>query len=398
MEGSFRLGRIAGIEIGVHASWVIAFGVLTFFLAQSFGDLFPRWSSATLWLTAAVGALLLFACVLIHELSHALLARARGMSVGGITLFVFGGVTSIHSEAERPEDEFWMALVGPLASFALAATAWLLVQRFAAACGGLFGGWPSRGCTPTGALLVYLAQANLLLGLFNLIPGFPLDGGRVLRALAWGAFGDLRRATRLAVRLGQGVAYVFILLGIVVGLRGGLEMLAHGIWLAFIGWFLLNAAEASERQLALRIAGPASTLPAAQRPARVPTVAEAMRAPVLVSADATVYDALERILAAPGARAALVVDHGRLAGLVSLADLHRVPPLWWSATPLRRVVVPVESVVAVGPDTPLHEAVRLLALRDLNQVPVLRDGTPVGLLTRADVLHYLHRQDSAPVA
>jgi len=399
MEGSFRLGRLAGIEVGIHASWLIAFGVLTLFLAQSLAELFPRWSAATLWSTAAVGALLLFACVLIHELSHSLLARARGMAVGGITLFVFGGVTSLEAEAERPEDEFWMALVGPLTSFALAAAAWLLVQRFASACGGVFGSLPTRGCTPAGVLLAYLAQANLLLGLFNLVPGFPLDGGRVLRALLWGLLGDLRRATRIAVWFGQGVGYLFILLGILVSLRGGLEMLAHGIWLALIGWFLLNAAEASGRQAPRRPAGSGARPGAmAAEPwaagAVGPVVAQAMRAPVFVSAEATVGDALGT-LAAHGTRAALVLDRGQLAGLVSLSDLQRVPPLWWPTTPVRRVAVPAEALVVVAPDTQLREAVGLLAARDLNQVPVLRDGTPVGLLTRADVLRYLARRDRA---
>jgi Zn-dependent protease len=389
MEGSFRLGRLAGIEVSVHASWLIAFGVLTLFLVQSFADLFPRWPALTLWVTAAVGALLLFGCVLAHELSHSLLARARGMAVGGITLFVFGGVTNLHSEAERPDDEFWMALVGPLTSFALAAVAWLLVHWVAAPCVALFGAVANRGCTPTGALLAYLAQANLLLGVFNLIPGFPLDGGRVLRAVLWGTLRDLRRATRIAVRLGQGVAYLFILLGILVSLRGGLELLAHGLWLALIGWFLLNAAESSERQALARWAGTAP--PDGRIGGRGPTVGQAMRPPVFVPAEATVGEALTLILPAHGARAALVLDRGRLVGLVSLRDLQRVPPLWWNTTPVRQVAVPAEALVAVTPDTPLQEAVALLAARDLNQVPVLRDGVPVGLLTRADVLRYLAR-------
>src|SRR5262245_41293718 len=168
MEGSVRLGRIAGIEVTVHFTWLLAFGLVTWSLAQSlFPENYPRWSTTTYWLAAAVAALLLFVSVLLHELSHSLVARARGMPAAGITLFIFGGVTTIQGEAEEAGDEFWMAFVGPLTSFGLAAIAWFLLR----AIGG------GRGPVP--AVLDYLAFANLLLGLFNLIPGFPLDGGRV---------------------------------------------------------------------------------------------------------------------------------------------------------------------------------------------------------------------------
>src|SRR4051812_39295630 len=200
MEGSLRLGRIAGIEIGVHVTWLLAFGLVTWSLAASvFPSTYPRWTPGTYWTVGAIAALLLFVCVLLHELSHSVVARARGMPVSGITLFIFGGVTNLQGEAKRPTDEFWMAIVGPLTSLVLGATAWLILHLL-----------PS-GRTPVAGVLSYLAYVNLLLAIFNLVPGFPLDGGRVLRSLLWAVTRDLRRATRIAARIGQGIAGLFIL-------------------------------------------------------------------------------------------------------------------------------------------------------------------------------------------
>ena len=187
MDSSFRLGRIAGIEVGIHYTWLLAVGFITWWLAGGiFPADYPRWSQQTYWTVAVIATLLLFLCVLLHELSHCVVARARGMSVAGITLFIFGGVSNIRGEAEKAGDEFWMAIVGPLTSLALAGVAWLAWL----ALGG--------GSSPLAAVLRYMANVNLLLALFNLIPGFPLDGGRVLRSVLWTITGDPRRATWVA--------------------------------------------------------------------------------------------------------------------------------------------------------------------------------------------------------
>ncbi len=234
MKSSLRLGAIAGIEIGVHHTWLLAVGLITWSLATMlFPSYYPRWDARAYWLVGAVAALLLFVCVLLHELSHSLVARALGMPVAGITLFIFGGVSNIRGEADEPGDEFWMAVVGPLTSLALAGLAWLLAL-------GL-----RHAGTPVVAVLNYLATVNFLLALFNLVPGFPLDGGRILRSLLWAVTGDLRKATRIAARIGQAIAALFISGGVVLSFQAPL----NGIWLVFIGWFLLSAAQASTRQL-----------------------------------------------------------------------------------------------------------------------------------------------------
>jgi Zn-dependent protease/CBS domain-containing protein len=367
MDSSFRLGRIAGIEVGIHYTWLFALAFITWSLAGSiFPADYPRWSQQTYWTVAVIATLLLFLCVLLHELSHCVVARARGMSVAGITLFIFGGVSNIRGEAEKPGDEFWMALVGPLTSLALAAVAWLAWL----AIGG--------GNTPFAAVLRYLANVNLLMALFNLIPGFPLDGGRVLRSVLWTITGDPRRATWVAARIGQGIAFLFILGGIFWSLQGALF---SGIWLVFVGWFLLKAAETSHRQL------DAPRLP------RV-TVGALLRTPPLtVPGSVSVGDLVGHHLPGQGVRAALVVDEGRIAGLVSLRDVTRVPADRWRATPVRAVMTPVRSLVSVGPEASIQDALALFAERDVNQLPVLQDGTVVGLLSRADVIAYLRGRE-----
>jgi Zn-dependent protease/CBS domain-containing protein len=363
MDGAFRLGRIAGIEVNVHFTWLAAFGLVTWSLAsQLFPDNYPRWGDVTYWVVAAIAALLLFGSVLLHELSHSLVARARGLAVAGITLFIFGGVSTIQGEAEEPGDEFWMALVGPLTSFAIAAAAWLLLR--------LIGG----GRTPPAAVLNYLAYANLALGVFNLIPGFPLDGGRVLRALLWGILRDLGQATRIAAGIGKGVAYLFIVGGVFLGLRGDV---LNGIWLAFIGWFLLHAADASTRQ------------PGARRLRRRSVQALMQAPPVVVPGDRLLSDLVSDHMLGQGLRAALVADDRRLVGLVSLSDVKRVPPEHWHTTPVRAVMTPAANLATVEPRSSLQEALTRLAERDVNQLPVVHDGVLVGMLSRADVIRVL---------
>ncbi len=362
LEGSVRFGRIAGIDLRLHVTWLLAFGLLTWSLASSvFPATYPRWSGGTYWLVGALAALLLFACVLVHELSHALVARARGMRVAHITLFVFGGVTSVEGEAEEPADEFWMAVVGPLTSLALACLTYALYR----ALGG--------GRTPLAAVLSYLAYVNLALALFNLVPGFPLDGGRVLRSALWGYLGDLARATRIAARIGQAVAYLFIAIGIVLGVQG--EWL-DGVWIALIGVFLLSAAVASYHQAA---------------PARRATVRTIMHAPpVVVPADLSVAELVARDVLGPGGQAVMVGDRGRIVGLVTLSDARRVSPAYWSITPLHAIMTPAASLTCVAPESSLEEALARCAARDVSQLPVVQAGALVGLLRRADALRYLH--------
>lgn len=230
MQSSLRLGGLADIQIGVHYTWVFAVVLIAWSLAVGyFPGVVPGVGAGTYWALGIIAALLLFASVLVHELSHSLVARSRGLTVDSITLFIFGGVSNLSTEATSAGDEFLVAIVGPISSFVLAGVFWLLGQTL-----------PSTG--PLGAVVGYLAFINLLLGGFNLVPGFPLDGGRVLRSLVWGATGDLQRATLVASYAGQAFGWLLILWGLSRLLSGDL---LGGLWTAFIGWFLNGAAESS---------------------------------------------------------------------------------------------------------------------------------------------------------
>src|SRR5690348_243241 len=232
-----RIGRIAGIEIRVHPSWLIVFVLVTWSLATAyFPEQDPAFTTAENWGLAAISALLLFGAVLLHELSHSVVAKQRGLGVDSITLFVFGGVSSLAGEPRRPGTQFLVAAAGPIMSLAVAAVAFALSVGLAGVSLG------------AAVMFRYLATVNVLLAVFNLIPGFPLDGGRVLQSLIWKATSDRVRATRIAGGVGQGVAYLFIFWGLWQMFTGNF---VGGLWIAFIGWFLLSAASGTVRQLAL---------------------------------------------------------------------------------------------------------------------------------------------------
>lgn len=235
MESHIKLGRILGIQIGVHYSWFLIAVLITFSLIMHFRTTQPDWTTAVVWVCAIVTALLFFAALVAHELSHALTARSRGLPVGAITLFALGGVSRIEREAEDPQTELAVGLVGPVTSLFIGG-ACFAVARLA--------GWQPGFMpdTPLPAVLIWLGFINVALAVFNMIPGFPLDGGRVLRALLWWVTGDGSRATRLAARGGQIVAYLFMAFGVVELLSGGG---LGGLWIALIGWFLLAAAGAA---------------------------------------------------------------------------------------------------------------------------------------------------------
>src|SRR5256886_12433860 len=237
MPGSLRIGKIAGSDIYIHVSWIIILVLLTVSLAIGwFPQLYPGQSTATYWIVGLISALLLFVSVLLHELAHSFVARRRGLPVKNITLFIFGGVSNIEREPTSPGVEFQMAFVGPLTSLLIGAVCFLLQL-------------PLRGSnSPLEGILFYLAVTNVLLGIFNLIPGFRLDGGRVLHSIIWKITGSMRQATRAATIVGQVIAYLFIFWGIWQLFTGNV---LNGIWIGFIGWFLLSAAQSANSQATL---------------------------------------------------------------------------------------------------------------------------------------------------
>lgn len=364
MRNSLRLGRVAGIEVRVHASWVIVFVLVTWSLAASyFPQGHPSLAGPTAWLLGVISALLLFIAVLLHELSHSLVARRRGLAVDSITLFVFGGVSNLADEPRRPATEFLLAGAGPLTSLILAGLAYAASLAVAGVNLG------------AQAVFEYLAAINALLALFNLIPGFPLDGGRVLHAVLWRATGDRVRATRIAGGVGQGVAYLFIFWGIWQFFAGNL---IGGMWIAFIGWFLANAAEGTVRHVS-----------AEQQFAGV-TVADVMRRnPVAVESDVSVEDAVHSYLLAYNLRALPVVRSGRLLGVVTLADLGRVPRERWSGTAVGELVAHAAQLSTATPQQGIMAALEQMARSHAERLPVLEDGELVGMLSRSDVARYL---------
>ena len=362
LSSGIRIGRIRGIDICVHWSWLLIFGLLSWSLSQGlFGQMFVRWSQGQQWAAGAVTALLFFMSVLLHELSHSFVAQSYGMKVPSITLFVFGGVSNIASEMKTARQEFRVAIVGPLMS-------WVLALGFA----GLWYVTPSGGVS---AIFGYLGFINGLLGAFNLLPGFPLDGGRVLRSILWGWWKDLLRATRVASRVGIFVAYGMIVLGIVNVLAFGLF---GGLWYVLIGLFLTSASQGSYD--AVQVENALTSL----------SVADVMQlAPDPVHAELSLEHLIDQRLLESGTRAYLVEREGVLVGLITAADVTRVGRDRWPVTPVQDAMIPAERVTTVTPETRVMEALRLMQEHDVHQLPVLQAGRVVGLLSRGDVMRQI---------
>lgn len=364
MPGSFRIGTLAGIDIYINYSWLIILVFLIWSLATGwFAVLYPGWSPALYWITSTIAALLLFVSVLLHELAHSVVARARGLTVKNITLFIFGGVSNIEQEPSSPGVEFQMAIVGPLTSILIGALAALLLL-------------PLRGNTsPVTAVLGYLAYTNILLGIFNLIPGFPLDGGRVLRSIIWRISGSLRTATRAATISGEVIAYLFILAGIWLFFAGSV---LDGIWFGFIGWFLLSSARSANSQAML------------QSMFQGVKVADVMNPnPVTVPANISLQRLVDDYFLPQGLRSALVVQGDQLAGLITLGDIRHVPREQWTQTPVGLTMIPPERLHVVSPQQNLNDVLPLMVGSDVNQLPVTQDGRLVGVVTRDAIMRYL---------
>jgi Zn-dependent protease/CBS domain-containing protein len=385
MDRGIRLGRIAGVEIVADWSLLIIFFLIAFTLAVGvFPNWHPEWSAALNWLTALAAAVLFLASVLVHELSHAIVGRSRGIPMPRITLFVFGGMAHMESEPPTWRAEFAMAIVGPLTSLALGA-AFILVGGFVAGPIEFDPQNPAGALAqvgPLATLLLWLGPVNIVLGIFNLVPGFPLDGGRVLRALLWAATGDRFRATRWAARGGQLFAWLLIGAGIAMILGARVPVFGSGfiggLWLAFIGWFLNSAAEMSYRQMLAQ-----ETL------GNVP-VARLMRTRFArVDPWLPLDQLVEQHMIASGQRVFPVEERGRFLGLVCVRDLQKAARQQPRATTVADVMTPRTALATVSPNHGAGEATALLARRGVAQLPVLDGERLVGLLHGDDVLTWL---------
>lgn len=368
MKSSIRLGRLFGIEIGLHFSWFLIALMITMSLSAQFQETHAEWGPGVIWSTALLTALLFFATLLAHELSHALMARSRGLATRAITLFALGGVAQIEKEPEDAKTEFWVGIVGPVSSAVIGVVslgiAWM--------AGWTFG---STAQTPVIATLVWLGYINLSLAAFNMIPGFPMDGGRILRSLIWWSTGNGDRATKIAARTGQGVALLFIAAGIARYFTGAGF---GGLWIAFIGWFLLQAAGASYKNVALT-----SSLKGL-------SVGDVMTKDcVTVDGNLNVKTFVAEHLIQGGNRCFVIEQQGNVTGLVSPEELKGLDQARWPYTTLYDVMAPIEEVHTVTPSTPVMEALETMGRDDVNQLAVMIGGHLEGIVSRANVLRFL---------
>jgi len=357
------LGRILGIPIGLDYSWFLIFGLLTWTLASGYYPAeFKTWPPPLYWIVGAATAIMLFVSVLLHELGHSVVALRFKVPVRSITLFIFGGVAEIGTEPPSAKAEFSIAIAGPIVSLGLAM--FFSVAQLAVA-----------GVQPLYGLAKYLAYINFALVLFNLIPGFPLDGGRVFRAVVWAVTKDMRRATLVAANAGRFFGLLFIFTGVWRMFHGDL---GGGLWIAFIGWFLDNAASAQVSQVMFRglLAGH--------------TASQAMSTDVAtVSADLTLQKLVEEHILGSGRRCMLVTREADTLGMITLHRVKEVPRDDWAATSVAQAMLPLEQLKRTSPDTPLWTALEQMDRDGVNQLPVTRDSHVLGMLSRESVITFL---------
>jgi Zn-dependent protease/CBS domain-containing protein len=362
-KSSIPLGRIFNIPIGLDYSWFLIFALLTWSLASSyFPAEFKNWPIVQYWVIGAITAGMLFVSVLLHELGHSVVALRYKVPVKSITLFIFGGVAQIGSEPPTAAAEFWIAIAGPIVSFLLA---------------GLFGllQLATAGFSPLLAIAQYLALLNGSLALFNLIPGFPLDGGRVLRAILWGTSHNFQKATRISATIGRIIAFGFILFGVFQIFTGNL---GGGLWIAFIGWFLDSAASSQLQQQNL------------QEMLIGFTASQAMsRDYVILNPDTTLQQLVSQPYLIQGRKYFIVEDQGRLAGFLTPIQLKQAPRDTWATTRIDQIMIPLDQVHIVHPETDLWDAIKEMDLDGVNQLPVMSDGSFMGLLSRENILRFL---------
>lgn len=389
MGGAFRIGRLFGIDLAIDWSWGLIFLLMSWNLTAVFHAWHPSWSIVSAFALAVIAALLFFGSVVAHELAHALVAKSFDIKVREIRLFLFGGVSNIEREPPSPGAEAWMAIVGPLVSFALGmifiGLASLTLPSIDAA--DPFATLAALG--PMATLFFWLGPINVFVGLFNLIPGFPLDGGRVLRAAIWKLTGDLHKATFAASAVGRAFGWTLVLLGIAMAFGARIPLLGQGpgsgIWLAFIGWFLASAAERSFGALVVQevLEG-------------VPVAQLMRRTGLVIPPETTVRAAVNEWFMRSSEHAFPVVVNGRLLGLVCVGDVRKLAQSAWDATPVTAIMTPRERLAVVGPGTAAEAALRKLAELDVDQLPVLEGELLVGILSRRDLARWLELHVGAP--
>lgn len=388
MQGGFRVARLFGINIYIDWSWILIFLLVTWNLAAGvFPMLHSDWSLALNLAVSVSASLLFFGSVLAHELAHSLVAKARGLPVRRITLFIFGGAADIGREPPSPGSEFLIAVVGPVTSVALGII-FVLLGGFILGGTGFTGNGPIQALQtlgPLGTLMLWLGPINILLGVFNMAPGFPLDGGRILRSILWAFTKNLRRATRWATLAGQAVAWLFILTGI--AMIFGMQIpffgtgLIGGLWLAFIGWFLNNAASASYQQVVVQdlLEGvPVARLMRSNLPSVEPHV--------------PLSNLVYNYIMGSEESAFPVLQGDTLAGLICLDDVRKIPRDEWDNTLVRDIMTPADQLDVIDPHEETTAALEKLSRREVSQIPVVQGGQLVGMLRERDIMRWLQLQ------
>ncbi len=363
-NNSIRLVTVMGIPISLDPSWFLIFALITWVLAISYlpAD-FPRWSGLQYWAVGALTSILFFTCVLLHELGHSLMAVRYKLTVKSINLFLFGGSSEISSEPTSARSEFVIASAGPLMSLGLAGVFYLISLV-------------SISVPPIYAMSKYMAFINAILAVFNLIPGYPLDGGRVVQAILWGLTRNLRRATEITTLMGHAIAFLFILLGVWQLFQGNW---INGVWIAFTGWFLETAVVGQAQQERVRVVLSGHTVE--QIMSR-----DCASAP----ADMPVQEVVDQYFLERGQRCLVVMGADQPAGFITLHNIRQVPKEDWSTVPISRVMIPMEKVKSTGPKVGLSSALEQMGHDGVNQMPVIEDGQIEGLLSREDIVNYLH--------
>ncbi len=359
------LGKIFGIPLAVDYSWFLIFALLTWTLATGyFPSEFKDWPTATYWIVGGVTAVLFFGSVLLHEIAHSLAALRFNIPVHRIILYIFGGASEIGEESPGPWTDFWITLVGPAVNLVM----WGILSLLNLIL---------TGASPIKAVVEYLAYINLLLGLFNLIPGYPLDGGKILMAIIWGITHKKPAAVIAAATVGSIFAYLFIFAGVALLFRGSIM---NGLWTAFIGWFILNASggEARRERIKSELAGH--------------TVMEAMnRAYVTITPDTPLQALVDEHILGGGRRSLLVKQGDTVVGLATMHVLQTVPKEEWPWTTVSQVMIPTQKMKLISPQTGIWEAMEALDKNGVNQLPVMADGQIQGILSREDVIGFLRR-------
>jgi Zn-dependent protease len=367
MGSGFKVARLFGIDISITPSWILIFALVTWSVATGWFQL-EGWPTTTLWVVSVVAALLFFVSVLAHELAHSFVARAQGIPVRGITLWMLGGVSTIESEATSPGREALLAGVGPASSLVIGLACW-------------YGGHAIETSSIARAVLIYLGVINLLLAVFNMVPGFPLDGSKVLHAALWGVTHDVLKATRWAARAGLVIGGLMIAYGLfsLFGFSAGFSGYISGLWLAFIGWFVVQASQMAGRQSRAE-----SSLTAVR-------VGELMSLPpTWIPGDITLRKAANDYFLALNARCLPVQDdHGTLEGMICLSDLQRTDQSTWGVDQVQDAMTRTERLLTISPDESAATALHRLATTGADELAVVQDGRFIGFVDRLSIGRYL---------